>query len=124
MIVSGLLSAVAAGMNLPGLALVFGEMLDAFLCFATQLEVDSCIPSSNSTCGSDFLQEITNASIRFAIIGFGSWIASYLYVMLLIWTAERQTRRMRENFFCSIMRQEMAWFDTSDPGELGTRMTE
>jgi ABC-type multidrug transport system fused ATPase/permease subunit len=123
MITAGLLSAVAVGMSFPGLALVFGEMLNAFLCFATQLDPDSCI-SRNSTCGSNFQDEIVTASIRFAIIGFGAWAASYLYVMLLIWTAERQTRQMRENFFCSIMRQEMSWFDTSDPGELATRMTE
>jgi ATP-binding cassette subfamily B (MDR/TAP) protein 1 len=31
---------------------------------------------------------------------------------------------MREEFFHSIMRQEIGWFDTSDPGELATRMTE
>ena len=37
---------------------------------------------------------------------------------------ERQTRRMREALFRSIMRQEMAWFQTNDSGQLATRLTE
>ena len=133
LIVVGLISASVSGLGWPGLALVFGEMLDSFLCFAVSTgngttnssTEESCIfPSSNLSCSSNLQDEIKTASIRFIIIGGGSWLTSYLYVMLLIWAAERQTRRMREEFFHSILRQEIGWFDTSDPGELATRMTE
>lgn len=138
LIVFGLISAAASGLSWPGLALVFGEMLDSFLCFAVvpltnvttnvTAEVACILQNGSSTCPStgivDIQAGITDAAIRFAIIGFGAWITMYLYVMLLIWAAERQTRRMREEFFRAIMRQEIGWFDTSDPGELATRLTE
>ena len=129
-------------MALPGLSLVFGAMLEDFICFATGVVAstsnsnsNSTVDISNITCGSaagscdltidfDIETAMETAAIRFAIIGFGAWVASYIYVALLLLTAERQTRRMREAFFRSIMRQEMAWFDTNDSGELATRMAE
>jgi len=36
--------------------------------------------------------------------------------------AERQVRRIRFALFRSIMRQEMGWFDTLNPGELSSRL--
>lgn len=41
----------------------------------------------------------------------------------LIHVGENQTRRIRQLYFGSIMRQEVAWFDKTDTGELTTRMT-
>jgi ATP-binding cassette subfamily B (MDR/TAP) protein 1 len=135
-ILIGLISAAASGFGWPALALVFGELLDTFLSFDvstvstngttnSSAKMPCNFPSnSNMSYSGNFHEDIKTASIRFAITGAGVWLATYLYVTLLIWTAERQTRRMREEFFHSIMRQEIGWFDTSDPGELATRMTE
>ena len=36
----------------------------------------------------------------------------------------RQTRKIRQLFFRSIMRQEIGWFDVHHMGELNTRMSE
>lgn len=134
LIALGLISAAASGLGWPGMALVFGQITDSFLCydvisnttsnstalpcFLASVEATSC---GNGTAIQD---DITTAAIRFAIIGFGMWVTFYLYVSLLICTAERQTRRMREKFFRAIMRQEIGWFDTSSPGELATCLTE
>ena len=127
----GLLCAAASGMSWPGLALVFGAMLDSFLCFAVAANNAAANLTNSSpscivaTCGAiDIQDDIHIAAVRFSIVGAGAWVTMYLYVMLLIWSAERQTRRMREAFFRAIMRQEIGWFDTSDPGELATRLTE
>ena len=38
--------------------------------------------------------------------------------------AERSTKRIRQNLFSSILKQEMGWFDTYKSGELTNRLTE
>eukprot|EP00118_Oscarella_pearsei_P018352 m.187919 g.187919 ORF g.187919 m.187919 type:complete len:679 (+) comp39371_c1_seq11:47-2083(+) len=131
----GVVAAIASGMAMPGVALVFGDLLNGFICFTNSNvtlsgnETTSCVTKRvNSTCSTDFLDPskvedaLATVSLRFAIIGFGTLVASYVYVAALLASAERQTRRMRESLFRAIMRQEMAWFETNDAGQLATRM--
>ncbi len=140
LIAAGLISAAAAGLSWPGMSLVFGAMIDSFLCFeitksmsnATVTNSTAALPCILGGIGLDFCgngtvdvqAEITTAALQFTYIGIGVWVSYYLYVTLLIWTAERQTRRMREECFRSVLRQEIGWFDTTRTGELATKMTE
>ncbi|OWK06514.1 hypothetical protein Celaphus_00011923, partial [Cervus elaphus hippelaphus] len=39
-------------------------------------------------------------------------------------TAARQTKRIRKQFFHSVLAQDISWFDSCDIGELNTRMTD
>ena len=39
-------------------------------------------------------------------------------------SCERQTRRIRETFFRSILNKEIAYFDTNKTGQLSTRLTD
>jgi len=39
-------------------------------------------------------------------------------------SCERQTHRIRKQFFRAILRQEIAWFDVHQSGELTTRLAE
>ena len=125
-------------MALPGISLVFGDLLDGFVCFASvdnatiaAANTSSCLANRvNTSCDGDLLDptlfedRLATVALRFAIIGFGAFVAAYVYVTTLLVAAERQTRRMREALFRSIMRQEMAWFQTNDSGQLATRLTE
>jgi ABC-type multidrug transport system fused ATPase/permease subunit len=132
------MSAMAAGFALPGMTLVFGDLLDSFICYGQKSQnitltalnetCDSTYEERLKKCDSDIVTSFEDAMARaaygFTGVGFGAMIASYLYVSLLLVAAERQTRRMREQFFRSIMRQEIGWFDTNDSGELATRLAD
>lgn len=52
--------------------------------------------------------------ICFFILGMTSWVL----------TAERQIKRIRIQFFQSVMRQSIGWFDVTEAGEINTRMVE
>eukprot|EP00118_Oscarella_pearsei_P021466 m.241042 g.241042 ORF g.241042 m.241042 type:complete len:1331 (+) comp40199_c0_seq19:2286-6278(+) len=149
LLIIGIISAIASGLAFPGLALVFGQLLDTFICgqsivsnssvMTIATTIATTVASTNSSCSSNsfnsscnfdgndpsaFEDTMETVAIRFAIIGFGVWITMYIYVAFLSIAAQRQTRRMREAFFRAIMRQEIGWFDTSDTGELATRMAD
>ena len=132
---------MVAGLALPSMSLVFGDMLDSFVCYTQRnLNLTSfSLNSTKQTCSSSLMERRNNCDVdivenfektmektayAFVGIGFGATLLNYLYVAFFLIAAERQTRRMRERFFRSIMRQEIGWFDTNDTGELATRLTE
>ena len=59
-------------------------------------------------------------------VGIAVAMAIVVALQMVMWglTAERQVHAMRKAFFKSILRQEMAWFDMNDSGELNTRLSE
>ncbi|XP_062514381.1 ATP-dependent translocase ABCB1-like [Corticium candelabrum] len=137
----GIISAMVAGLALPSMSLVFGDMLDSFVCYTQRnLNLTSfSLNSTKQTCSSSLMERRNNCDVdivenfektmektayAFVGIGFGATLLNYLYVAFFLIAAERQTRRMRERFFRSIMRQEIGWFDTNDTGELATRLTD
>ena len=49
--------------------------------------------------------------------------AGYLSTTLMLLSAERQSNKVRNEYFRAIMRQEIGWFDETSSGELTTRLT-
>uniref|UniRef100_A0A803YBU0 ATP binding cassette subfamily B member 1 n=1 Tax=Meleagris gallopavo TaxID=9103 RepID=A0A803YBU0_MELGA len=91
----GTAMAVLHGASLPLMMIVFGDMTDSF------------IASEN----------ITNP-------GAGVLFAAYIQVSFWTLAASRQIKRIRQEFFHAIMRQEIGWFDVNDVCELNTRIVD
>lgn len=115
----GTLGALCQGGLLPVQFIIFGELADDFIDYAICTD-----PRSN--CSS--IPNIEEAMIPFAYyyvaIAVG-WVV-VIALQMISWglTAERQVHAIRKAFFKSILRQEMAWFDMNDSGELNTRLSE
>lgn len=58
----------------------------------------------------------------YVYMGVGVLAASYLSNCLWILTGESQTRRIRQLYVHSILRQDMSWFDKAEEGSLSTRL--
>ncbi|KAL5266828.1 hypothetical protein ACHWQZ_G004016 [Mnemiopsis leidyi] len=56
-------------------------------------------------------------------MGFLNIVAGYLSTTLMLLSAERQSNKIRNEYFRAIMRQEIGWFDDTSSGELTTRLT-
>lgn len=78
----------------------------------------------------DYLLEFTSKILYFRYaywysgIGAGVLVSAYAYIACWTLAAGRQVRRIRQQFFHAIMRQEVGWFDVNDAGELNTRLIE
>ena len=59
-----------------------------------------------------------------AALGFAVMVVAYIRVALWLQTSYRQTYHIRVTLLQAVLRQEIGWFDTHDPGELGTRLAE
>uniref|UniRef100_A0A4W6CH81 ATP-binding cassette, sub-family B (MDR/TAP), member 4 n=1 Tax=Lates calcarifer TaxID=8187 RepID=A0A4W6CH81_LATCA len=149
MILTGTLMAMANGVVLPLMCIVFGDMTDSFVkdtilpdrhknkqhlarghecvrLHTISTNTASCSCQVDSVFNVDTSQHFCPHSyaIYYSIMGFMVLVAAYLQVSFWTLAAGRQVRRIRKLFFHRIMQQDIGWFDVNETGELNTRLTD
>uniref|UniRef100_H0YWS9 ATP-binding cassette sub-family B member 5 n=1 Tax=Taeniopygia guttata TaxID=59729 RepID=H0YWS9_TAEGU len=125
LMIVGLVAAAANGTGMPLMIIIFGEMTNSFVLSGVKSN-DTSVNSSSclSDPGVDIEGEMTKFAYYYVGIGFAVLILSIIQVWTFLVTATRQTARIRQKFFFSVLHQEMAWFDTTQIGTLNTRLTD
>ncbi|XP_031359707.2 ATP-binding cassette sub-family B member 5 [Lonchura striata] len=125
LMIVGLVAAAANGTGMPLMIIIFGEMTNSFVLSGMQYN-DTSVNSSSclSDPGVDIEGEMTKFAYYYVGIGFAVLILSIIQVWTFLVTATRQTARIRQKFFFSVLHQEMAWFDTTQIGTLNIRLTD
>lgn len=112
----GVLSAIIAGMPFPILSILFGQLVD-------DLNSTSCRRTSQSVDRSEQQSSVQNKVVLIVYISIGNFLA--IYTAATCWTlfGERLVGRLRRQYFQSLLRQEIAFFDGLPSGEVSTRLT-
>ncbi|XP_067859774.1 ATP-dependent translocase ABCB1-like [Heptranchias perlo] len=120
LMVVGMLAAMAHGMCLPLLTIVFGDMTNGFIC-----QAQSANRSLNRTnCDEKpFEEQMAEFSYYYVGIGAGALLFAYIQVSFWVLSSARQTRKLRKIFFHAVLRKEIGWFDGNPVGQLNTRLT-
>uniref|UniRef100_A0A3B3S5S1 ABC-type xenobiotic transporter n=1 Tax=Paramormyrops kingsleyae TaxID=1676925 RepID=A0A3B3S5S1_9TELE len=116
LMIVGLLCAAANGVALPLMCVVFGQMTDSFVQSSRPLNLT----------GGNFWGPACSLYHAYYFVGIGVavLILGTFQVMLFLLAATRQTKRIRERYFHSVIHQQMGWFDTHQIGVLITRLTD
>ncbi|KAM6421909.1 ATP-dependent translocase ABCB1 [Rhynochetos jubatus] len=123
LMILGTLLAIAHGSSLPIAMIIFGDMTDSFVASGDS-ELPENITATNSSADI-FIQleeNMTRYAYYYCAIAAGVLLAAYIQTSFWTIAAGRQIKKIRENFFHAIMRQEIGWFDVNDVGELNTRL--
>ncbi|RNA02697.1 multidrug resistance 1 [Brachionus plicatilis] len=72
---------------------------------------------------SNFDNRIDTSILNYVYFGLSSILLTYTSYACFDTSAERQIKRIRNNLFLSLLRQEMAFYDKNSPGELSSRIT-
>uniref|UniRef100_A0A8D3DCN0 ABC-type xenobiotic transporter n=1 Tax=Scophthalmus maximus TaxID=52904 RepID=A0A8D3DCN0_SCOMX len=134
MVFLGTVMAMANGVVLPLMCIVFGDMTDSLVNF----DYPENITSFNRSVSTDHTVKISDQllfaifvtilppspryAIYYSIMGAVVLVAAYLQVSLWTIAAGRQVKRIRKLFFHRIMQQDIGWFDVNETGELNTRL--
>ncbi|XP_036912141.1 ATP-binding cassette sub-family B member 5 [Sturnira hondurensis] len=123
LMVLGLLASLVNGACLPVMSIILGEMSDNLL--------SGCLVKTNATNYRNCTQsqeklneDMIVLTLYYVGIGVTALVFGYMQISFWIMTAARQTKRIRKQFFHSILAQDIGWFDGCDMGELNTRMTD
>ena len=109
----GSLAALGHGAAVPLQFIIFGELIDSFINF----EKPGQAPF-------DLEAEMTKFALYYVYLAIGNLAVAYGQMAFWSLAATRQVKRMRITFFSAVLKQDIGWFDTTDPGELNSRLTE
>ncbi|KAL1409886.1 GTPase-activating protein [Vanrija albida] len=124
----GLVLAAAAGATQPLMTLIFGRLTTAFNVFAVilqSIEKEGLTPTNVARLADakkTLKKEAGDNALYLMAIGIGLFVTTYAFMLIWNWTSERQSKRMREIYLRSILRQEIAYFDDLGAGEIATRI--
>ena len=71
-----------------------------------------------------FLAVVTHYTVIFVGLGGAGWVLGACHVTLFSVSSQRQVLGLRNRLFCSLLRQELGWFDAASPGEIASRLTQ
>uniref|UniRef100_A0A8D1ND96 ATP-binding cassette sub-family B member 5 n=1 Tax=Sus scrofa TaxID=9823 RepID=A0A8D1ND96_PIG len=123
LMILGLLASLLNGACLPVMSLILGEMSDNL--------IGGCLVKTNTTNFRNCTQsqekineDVIVLTLYYVAIGISALVFGYMQISFWVMTAARQTKRIRKQFFHSILAQDISWFDSCGIGELNTRMTD
>ncbi|CAD8160850.1 unnamed protein product [Paramecium pentaurelia] len=104
----GILASIGNGVIMPMFSVIFGDMTDAF----SGEDPDKMISAAGQ------------CAIWFLVLAGCAWLLSFLSFTTFMISGERQSIRMRKEYFSAILRQEVGWFDSINPNELNTKVAD
>ncbi|CAM0947472.1 unnamed protein product [Alopecurus aequalis] len=108
LIVVGTAAAMANGVAQPLISVLFGNLINSF----------------GQSTSSTVLRVVTKVVLDFIYLGIGTAVASFLQVSCWTLAGERQSARIRSFYLKSVLRQDIAFFDTEmTTGEAVSRMS-
>lgn len=110
MIVSAI-CAIAAGVALPLMTVVFGSLAGSFQAFF------------NGSGTSNFSNKVDHLTLYFIYLAIGEFVTVYIATVGFIYVGEHISGKIREHYLASILRQNIGYFDKLGAGEMTTRIT-
>lgn len=68
------------------------------------------------------VQAYQSAAHRRCLVGLGSFVCTFTYMYIWVYTGEIGTKRLREKYLQAVLRQDIAYFDNVGAGEVATRI--
>uniref|UniRef100_A0A914DR54 Uncharacterized protein n=1 Tax=Acrobeloides nanus TaxID=290746 RepID=A0A914DR54_9BILA len=129
LIIVGTTASIIHGAGFPLLSIVLGGMTTIFL--RAQNSPFVWGPSFNISAAGvppisreEFDAEVVRYSLYYLLLGVAMLITSYIQIACWESVAERLTHNLRKNYLKAILRQEIAWFDKMQTGNLTARLTD
>ncbi|OMJ16591.1 Multidrug resistance protein 1 [Smittium culicis] len=117
-IFAGSFFSMLAGISMPLMTIIFSNLSGAFINYSV------LIYKEDKQSANDYLNsEVKKYCALFAGLGAFMFAVSYLQNASFSVTSEKQILRIREEYYRSSLRQDMAWFDKVATGDLTTRIS-
>lgn len=121
LLAAGITAAIAAGVPLPLIGLLFGKMIDGFNSYSCASQGGNRMSPQQQ---SEFLSNVADHVEKIVIIAAINFALIWIYTSAWSALGERVVRRMREEYVSALLRQDMSYFDELGPGEITTNLSE
>ncbi|XP_024941153.1 multidrug resistance protein 2 [Cephus cinctus] len=118
-----LLCAVGSGLSTPANILIYGTLVGDMVSKATEAAIESGINGTESAT-MNILDSVETFAILNSLIGVAMLLFSYISIMTLKYTAQKQAYHVRSLYLNSALHQDITWYDSMRSGEVASRLTE
>ncbi|WFD07214.1 hypothetical protein MVES1_002573 [Malassezia vespertilionis] len=122
LLIVGIIAALASGVPLPLIGVLFGDMVNGFNSIACSNSANAVPRTPQET--DQFLDDIADHVVKIIVIATINFALIYIYTCCWSSLGERVVRRMRELYVRALLRQDMTFFDRLAPGEISTHLSE
>ncbi|KAJ3106311.1 Multidrug resistance protein 1 [Phlyctochytrium planicorne] len=122
----GALCAIANGVSQPVMTIVFGNLINSLLTYGLCTKADYL--AGKTYCVYDDSNDSLNRDVKrgvlyLTVIGAAVAACAYFQMSLWMYTGEKQAKKIREEYLKAVLRQNIAWFDKNETGDITTRLT-
>ncbi|KAF4967225.1 hypothetical protein FSARC_5204 [Fusarium sarcochroum] len=110
--VVGIIAAIASGVAMAMVNVVFGRFISLLSDFSTS----GSVPEG-------FMAAVQTAALYFVYIGIVRFVATYIYASLFTYVAYHLTRNIRRTYLKAAFSQEIAYFDQGVAGSIAMQAT-
>ncbi|KAF1923047.1 P-loop containing nucleoside triphosphate hydrolase protein [Didymella exigua CBS 183.55] len=107
----GAICALVAGALNPLVPVIYGLLVAVFEGF-----------TAGSVSEAELRSKVATFAVYYVYLAVALFVFSFLATVGFFWSGERITRTLRITYLSAVMRQNMAFFDTIDPGEISNRI--
>jgi ABC-type multidrug transport system fused ATPase/permease subunit len=111
----GLIGSIAAGVPFPLIGIVFGQVVDTFNSAACG--DDSAAASTSATQSS-----VNDKILLMVYLAIAIFVLTYTHIVCWNLISQRLAQRVRERYLKSLLRQDIAFFDKLQAGEVSSRL--
>jgi ATP-binding cassette subfamily B (MDR/TAP) protein 1 len=103
------------------MTILFGNLTTAFTDYGTA-QFNGSSAEVLAAARSHLFSEVNKDVGILCGIGAATFVATWIYMFVFIYSGETATRRIREHYLKAILRQNVGFFDNMGPGEVTTRI--
>ncbi|KAJ4857434.1 ABC transporter transmembrane region domain-containing protein [Trichoderma breve] len=116
LLVTGTVSAAAAGVPFPLMGILFGQLVD-------DLNTASCDAQTPDADDASRIQSsIDSKVLELTYIGIASFALIYIYIVCWSIFSRRLEARIRDRYFQALLQQDATFYDQRQAGELSSRL--
>ncbi|ULT92827.1 hypothetical protein L3Y34_010131 [Caenorhabditis briggsae] len=121
MLIVGILVSCATGLGLPLMSIIMGNVSQNFVEIGTIL-MNSTDPAVIKKAKDDFSHDVIQNCLQYVYLGAGIFAAGMIQASCFLIICENLSNRFRREFFYSVMRHEIAWYDKNTSGTLSNKL--
>jgi ATP-binding cassette subfamily B (MDR/TAP) protein 1 len=105
------------------MSLIFGRLTNAFVAFgiavirAMQPGAGLAEKEALERAATQFRDDASTDALLLVDIGIAMLLLTYVWMLIWTWTGETNAKRIREHYLKAILRQDIAYFDSTGTGE-------
>lgn len=110
---------MANGVAIPIMTIIFSDFIQVFIAFQAAILSGSGLDATRAELDNG----IKKNAIYFIILGCAVFVCAYGQMFFWMTSGENQAKRIRELYYTSILRQDIAFFDSVPTGDVTTRIS-